>query len=187
MYYSNIKDVVSPIFANHTFQNRNVGEFNIKGVQSGINYRGINKKWLASVNYAYTDPEATEIDSAGNNTGRIVNVSDISVHKINAIVNYAFLKKCNVNIRANYLSKKMTGRNTSVPTNNNDVYEPFVIFNSAVTVQNLATGLHVQLVCNNLLNTPYYTPGVRAAGGIRFPGYVLQMKRSFYIKATFEL
>jgi outer membrane receptor for ferrienterochelin and colicins len=187
-YYSNIKNVVSTVPGHGQAQNKNIGEFQIKGIQANIYYRALNKKWQLSANYTYTYPMQKHeevIDENGNPVIGNFRVSDIASHKINAALNFLLLKNLNINLRVNYLSRRPTGNTTSVPTNDSTHFPPVVIFNSAITYTFKGI-ISLQFVCNNIFNTTYYSPGIRGAGAVRFPDQILQMGRNYGLKLNFE-
>lgn len=183
-FYSSIQNVVA-VVVHGGAQNQNVGEFRIKGIQSNLYYISPNKKWQATLNYTYTYPVQKRMFS---DDPRVINrrISDIASHKLNAALNFLVLKKLNVNIRGNYVSSKETGENTSVPTNISTTFGGYVLFNSAITLQNILRGIDIQFICNNIFDKEYYSPGIRSAGGVRFPDQILQMGRNFALKINYE-
>jgi outer membrane receptor for ferrienterochelin and colicins len=188
-YYSNVKNVVSTVQANHLLQNENIGEFKVKGIQSNLYFKSPNKKWQASVNYTYTDPNQTKgIDPEfGTLIDTTLRIADIATHKMNAIVNFIFLKNFNINLRANYVSSKKTGPGTNLPLNHFGTFDKYITGNMVISAQNLVEGTSIQLICNNIFDKVYYSPGIRSAGGVRYPDSILQMGRNFFIKINFEL
>ena len=187
LYYSSIKNVVSTVVDHGVAQNQNIGKFKIKGIQANLYYRSLNKKWQGSLNYTYTHPiQKNEIiidesDTVESNTP----VSDIASHKANAIVNFLLLKNLNINLRANYMGSRPTGRNTSVPTNDSTHFPAYMIFNSAITYTFKGI-ISLQFVCNNIFDKTYYSPGIRGAGAVRSPDRILQMERNFALKLNYE-
>lgn len=186
-YYSNIKDVVNAVVANRILQNQNIGEFKIKGIQSNIYYKSANKKWQATINYAYTDPHQTKsVDTANNVSDVDLKVSDIATHKINGILNMLVLRYFNINIRGNYLSSKKNSLETSAPSNKL-LFDGYFLAGTSISATNLLKGTTFQFGCNNIFNKTYYSPGIRSAGGIRLPNQILQMGRNFFAKIIYEL
>jgi outer membrane receptor for ferrienterochelin and colicins len=185
-YYSYVKDVVSAVLGGRVMQNQNIGEFKIKGIQSNIYFKSPNKKWQATLNYAFTDPYQTKsVDTLNKVTDVDLKVSDIASHKINGILNVVVLKKFNVNFRGNYLSTKKNSLETSVP-NNQLLFDGYFIGNAAISATNLLKGITLQFTCNNIFNKTYYSPGIRTAGGVRVPNEILQMRRNFFLKLNYE-
>ena len=180
LFYSDIKNVVA-VVVKGTAQNQNVGEYRIKGIQTNLYYKSLNKKWQASLNYTYTYPVFIDSDAINQK------VADIASHKVNAILNFLLLKKININLRANYISSKESGPGTSAPSNKNATFfDDYILFNSAITLQDIIGGASIQFVCNNILDKEYYSPGVRNAGGVRAPNQILQMARNFAVKINYE-
>jgi len=168
-------------------QNKNIGEFKIKGIQSNIYFKSPNKKWQATLNYAYTDPHQTQsVDTSGHVTNIDLPVSDIATHKINGIVNFAVLRNFNINIRGNYLSSRKDEIETSSP-NNKLLFSGYFISNATISANNFIKGATLQVGCNNIFNKTYYSPGIRTAGGIRSPNQIMQMGRNFFLKLNYEL
>ena len=185
-YYSNISDVVSAVLTSRRLQNQNIGEFRIKGLQANVFFKSLDKKWQATVNYAYTDPHQTKsVDTLNNVTDVDLPVSDIATHKVNGILNMLFFKKFNINLRGNYLSSKKNTIETSAP-NNRLTFAGFFVTNATISATDVMKGTTLQLGCNNIFNTTYYTPGIRTAGGIRVPNQVLQMGRNYFIRLHFD-
>lgn len=187
LFYSRVKDVVSAVISNHVLQNQNVGEYKIKGIQSNIYFRSLNKKIQATLNYTYTDPHQNRLvdenDTIITDNRR---VADIAKNKINGIVNLVVLKNFNINIRANYLSSKKDSLGTSVP-NNKIRFDGYFLCNTTISANNFIKGISVQLGCNNLFNKTYASPGIRTAGGIRVPNQISQMGRNFFLRLNYEL
>ena len=180
LFYSDIKNVVA-VVVKGTAQNQNVGEYTIKGIQTNLYYKSLNKKWQASLNYTYTYPVFIDSDAINQK------VADIASHKVNAILNFLLLKKININLRANYISSKESGPGTSAPSNKNATFfEGYILFNSAITLQDIIGGASIQFVCNNILDKEYYSPGIRNAGAVRVPDQILQMARNFAVKINYE-
>ncbi|CAN5449274.1 hypothetical protein BH10BAC2_BH10BAC2_33560 [soil metagenome] len=177
-YYSSIRNVVSAVVFNRILQNQNIGEFKIRGIQSNLYFKSPDKRWKASLNYTFTDPLQTKsVDTLDNVVNVDLRVPDIAAHKVNAVVNYLFLKKININFRANYLSGKKNGLNTTAPANKIN-FPAYIIGNTTLSFLNLAKGGTLQLGCNNIFNKTYFSPGIRTAGGVRVPNSILQMGRS---------
>ena len=103
-------------------QNENIGAYTIKGIQSNLYYKPINKKWQLSLNYTYTDPWQTkDMDTTVD-----LKVADIAFHKLNAIVNIMLWKNLNINMRVNYVGKKRAGEGTTVPRNINNSFDDYI-------------------------------------------------------------
>jgi outer membrane receptor protein involved in Fe transport len=189
-FYSNVKDVVLAALENGVLQNDNVGEYKIKGIQTNIYFRSLNKKWQASVNYTYIDPKQTsgvkDDDVLGLPLDSTFRIGRIASHRANAIINFIFLKNFNINLRANYVGSIKTGIPPNVREGRIAKFDDYIVGNIAVSSQNLIKGTTIQLVCNNIFDKVYYSPGIRGAGGVRSPESILQMGRNFFLKINYE-
>lgn len=187
-FYSKVNNVVGTVLTNTIPKNQDIGEYQIKGIQSNLYYKSQNKKWQASLNYTYTDPKQTvNLDTTVNKNDSIdLPMADIAAHKINGVINMVFFKNLNINLRVNYVGSKKAGIGTTVPRNPITSFDDYITGNITIGLQNLIRGSLIQLVCNNVLNKVYYSPGIRAAGGVRVPDEVLQMGRTFYLKFNYE-
>jgi outer membrane receptor for ferrienterochelin and colicin len=112
LYYSNVRNTVrtvniDPTIRNGPRHNINLGDFNIWGIQSNVYYT--SDKFQASVNYSYCyGVETTDSFTRARGYDQL-KVADIATNKVNAIVNYIFLKHYNINFRGNYVSGKRSG------------------------------------------------------------------------------
>jgi len=187
-FYSKVKNVVNTFQAFHVLKNVNIGEYEIKGIQTNLYFNSLNKKWQALLNYTYTDPKQTKgIDlESGKLVDSTLRIADIASHKVNAVVNFIFLKNFNVNFRANYVSSKKAGDSTSVRFNLISKFDDYIIGNVVIGAQNLIKGTTIQLICNNIFDKIYYSPGIRSTGGSRYPNSILQMGRNFFFKLNYE-
>ena len=192
-FYSNIKNLVGTV-VHDSAQNQNVGEYKIKGIQANVYYKSSNKKWQATLNYIYTypilkrdilPPDSTQFPVLEESVIVNQDVADIALHKFNAALDFLLLKKLNINLRANYVSSKKAGPGTSVPRNF-ETFNGYILFKSAITLQNIIQGASIQFVCNNILDKQYYSPGIRSAGAGRYPDQILQMGRNFALKINYE-
>jgi len=190
-FYSNVKDVVAAFLDNGVFQNENVGEYKIKGIQTNLYFKSPDKKWQVSLNYTYLDPTQTygvKEDDNGPNDESVTPVDStfkigrIASHKANAAVNFIFLKNFDINLRANYVGSIETGARG----NHIQKFDDYIIGNIVVSGQNLIKGTTIQFICNNIFDKVYYSPGIRGAGGIRSPESILQMGRNFFLKINYE-
>lgn len=184
IYRNYVSDVVGTINAPNRpgkVQNDNIGQFTITGLQATAQYR--RETFGAWFNYTFCDPKQTYAE-----TGTVDNiVGDIAAHQFNIGADKLFFSKLNVNLRANYSGKRLTGTGTTVPLNN-DTFPSSFIVNSALTYYNtsLVKGLSLQLVCNNIFNTVYYHPGTKAAEGITSPTSILQRGRHFLVTLSYD-
>jgi len=179
-YLSTIQDVVGTVtLSNGLLQNANIGQFKIFGVQANLQYSTGNLK--ASLNYSYCQPRQTRSEKGNVD----LQVSDISDHHINSVLNYLLVKHVNVNFRINYVGAKNTGSGTTVPGNRN-VFNSYTVSNLAVSVVHLVKYSTIQFVVNNLFNSQYYSPGVRLADDINNPGRILQMQRNVAVRLNVD-
>ena len=183
LYYSTIKDVVRPVHVTAFYlQNENIASYRIKGIQSNLYYKSPDKKWQETLNYSYTySISAVDIDTLGVVVNQHSRSSAIAPHKANAIINYLFFKKFNINLRTNYVSEKRIGPLTNVRT-----FNGYVLSNITLSASDLVKGACVQFICNNIFNTRYYSPGLRS-DGLRAPDRILQMERTFALKINYTL
>lgn len=178
LYFEKIKDLVRGVVQeNHLFQNQNVGLMQVQGMQSNFYFTSANKKFTATVNYSYTySAEKHDVDE----TGKIIDVKSrvwrIAPHKANAIVNYLFFKKINVNFSVNYVGKKKIGGAAIQET-----FGDYILGNTCISGMNVFKGITVQILCNNVFDKSYYSPAIKY-DGIRYPDKVLQMGRNFFVK-----
>ena len=179
-YYSLPQDVVGLVnVAGGKQQNQNIGNFEIFGIQHNLNY--VNKDFKAIFNYTYCSPRQTKSETGiVNNT-----VADIAENQFNLILNYLFFKHINLNVRTNYVGTKKAGPNTTVPTNL-ETFDPYMISNLSLGLFNIVKNTKLNLVCNNIFDKTYYSPGPRVADGITNPSKVLQMKRNFMLRFIYD-
>jgi outer membrane receptor protein involved in Fe transport len=88
-------------------------------------------------------------------------------------------------MRINYISSKEAGKNTSV-SRNTKTFDAYIIGNITLGAYNIVRGTTIQLVCNNIFNKIYYSPGIGVAGGVRYPDQIMQMGRTFFLKLSYE-
>src|SRR4030095_10129159 len=141
--------------------NDNVGEYKIKGIQTNIYFRSLNKKWQASVNYTYIDPKQTsgvkDDDALGLPLDSTFRIGRIASHRANAIINFIFLKNFNINLRANHVGSIKTGIPPNVREDRIRKFDDYIVGNIVVGVQNLIKGTTIQLICNNIFDKVYYS------------------------------
>ena len=184
-YYSMYSNIIQEVQVtlddgSVTNQNQAKGQAEIFGVNAFADYHFNNLSIYA--NYTYTEPYTlTE-----NETGEIqkVRISDIASNSANFGINYLFKDMINFNLRTNFVGKKPTGENTTVPTNP-ETFDPYFILNGSITYTHKPTGLSIQLTGFNLLNTEYYSPGLDQAAGV-LASKLIQNKRNIYLTLRFE-
>lgn len=114
-------------------------------------------------------------------------ISDIADFMANVGANYQINPKLDANLIANYVSARKTGLGTSGSNNPITRFSPYLIFNAAITYQNIIKGLSLQLTVNNLLDTEYFVPGIRAADNISFASRFPQDRRYIALGVLFDL
>jgi outer membrane receptor protein involved in Fe transport len=75
--------------------------------------------------------------------------------------------------------------NTTVP-GNLETFEPYTITNFTLGLFDFIKNTKVSLVCNNILDKAYYSPGPILANGINNPSTILQMGRNYMIRLNYE-
>ena len=183
IYYDFIDNVVGTVKVGNSglIQNQNIGKFRIMGIQANAIYQ--IESFSAYFNYTFCDPKQTYSE-----TGEVDNrVGDISSHQFNIGANKEFFNQLNINLRLNFVGKRLTGQGTTVPLNT-DVFPSTAILNGAITYSNnkIVPGLALQLVCNNILNTTYFDPGTKAADGVNSPTSILQRGRHLLISLSYD-
>lgn len=172
------------------------GERIIEGAEGTIDYRyQINKdhKFKLYGNYSFIYPRS--IDSA---TQKVELIGDMSRHKFNTGINYNYKRLVNVNLRMNFRSKSINGTIIddsdtlfttvdNIYANNNETFGATAILHGAITYNISKYGISIQAVANNLLNTKYFSPGIRSADGVSFSARLPQNPRAFHLKVRFNM
>ncbi len=187
-YYSNLDNIIhvtdnpdtikTPIGPNgeHATYYQNIGESGIYGVSLSANIKA-NDNIMLSANYMYT------LNELGNE------IPHIAKHKINAIVNMLVLKKLNINLRANYISKikapesnlyfypktaesqSKVGYDYVTEIDPDGYSDPIFLLNLTLSASNLINKKNLkitpQLIVRNILNTQYFTLGRQSGSGVR--------------------
>jgi len=190
--YSNIIQEVQVDKGNGTFTNQNQAKG--EAIVYGINAMG-NYKWNSlscEFNYTFTQPYSIKpTDSQGNpildlqgNPYEKLRISDIANHQANLIVNYNYKDELNANVGFNFIGKKITGINTTVPTNM-DTFNPVLILNTTISYAPKNFGLTAQLTIFNLLNKEYNSPGLDLATG-ELASSLKQNGRNLYLSLIYE-
>lgn len=184
-FYTNILGTVN-VDTNgiKTTQFQAIGKARIQGLQLSATYE-LNPAVSVYGNAWITDPKNI-FQSRINGQDSSVRTGDITTFSANAGVNLSLLKKkLNFDLRMNYVGEKPTGKSTSIYGNPFDKIDGYVLFNSAVTYQ-IIPAVSVQVTVDNLLNTEYYSPGVRAASGVQ-SSRVPQGERFFMLKLITQI
>lgn len=153
-----------------SFQFQNGGALEIRGVQidATLKYKGFE----IFGNYTFTDPRNTTLDKR---------IGDIASHQLNFGLHRRFANKLKVDLRANYVGTRETGKNTTVTTNPYDEIAPYVIANATLSYEDLLPGATLQLIVINLCDELYYDPGIRSAG-VGFPARHPQPGRAAFLR-----
>lgn len=162
----------------NTTQHQAVGDYSIQGLQSRFTIKKGNT--TAYANYSFTNPHKISDDDEK------IRVGDIASHRVNAGVNHIFLQKLNVNLRINWVGKRVTGENTTVESNPLKQIEPYFVLHGAVTY-NITQFLTIQFTARNILNREYFHPGVRAANGKNYAAKLPQNRFNFMGKIMVNL
>ena len=137
-------------------------------------------------NVTITDPNSILTKAKGGDS-ITVRTGDIAPYSANAGINIAFFQqKLNVNMRVNIVGEKPTGVGTSVVGNPYTNIPAYQLLNATVGYK-IVKGILVQIGSTNILNTPYYSPGVRAADGSTYAPRVIQAARSYMARVIFDL
>lgn len=182
IYTGAIGTVVVPYGNTTTTQLQPVGEYKISGIQSQVNYKYEN--YLFTANYSFTDAINTKTETGLSTNERI---GDIAYHRVNFIVNAIYFDNLNINFKINYVGERKTGAQTTIKSNPLNKIDPYTVLSSTITYKNILPGMDIQLYLNNILNTKYYHPGLRAADGFEYVARVPQNEFNFMLKTVFNL
>ncbi len=159
-----------------TTQHQAIGNFQIQGIQSNLflNYGN----YSAYLNYTFTNPYKI--------TDQRIRIGDIANYHINFGVNALFFEKLNINIRANHVGKRLTGKRTTVSDNPLNQIDPYFLLNGTISYE-IYKGISAQIIANNIFDTEYFDPGVRSANGIYYASKMPQNKRNFMLRLNINL
>lgn len=158
-----------------TTQFQALGKQRIWGIQAEGSYQ--SERLSIWGNATYTNP--INLDS-------LQRISDIADLMVNMGSNYQITSNWIVNLTGNYVSARKTGKGTFNSQNPNQRFAPYLIFNTAVTYQNIVNGLSVQLTVNNILDTEYFVPGIREANNITTAARFPQERRNISVGVLFN-
>lgn len=181
-YYSaTYSDVVSTKVVDYntssTTQFQSTGALAVSGFQAGITYKYSN--YSAYFNFTYTDPKD---DITG------LRIGDIATSSFNIGANAVLFDNLNINLRANVVGAKPTGKNTTVSGNPLTEIDGYFLLSGAIGYMNIFdTGVSAQIACNNILDLEYYDPGVRSADNVIYASRVPQNERNFMIRLMLDL
>lgn len=181
-YYSaTYSDVVNTKVVDYntssTTQFQSSGALAVSGFQAGITYKYSN--YSAYFNFTYTDPKD---DITGQRIG------DIATSSFNIGANAVLFDNLNINLRANVVGAKPTGKNTTVSGNPLTEIDGYLLLSGAIGYMNMFdTGVSAQITCNNILDLEYYDPGVRSADNVIYASRVPQNERNVMFRLMLDL
>jgi len=119
----------------------NEGEINTDGLELYFQY--LSEKIKCNLNYTYTN--------SYNDKG--VSLSEISTNAANANITYSFNNYLKLHLGVNYVGERDNPK--IIAAINSNKIDPFVIFNSTISVLNYKN-IDVQFLVRNIFNTKYY-------------------------------
>lgn len=184
-YYTNSIGLANVVYNGvNTTQFQDIGKSLVYGLQAAMETH-ITDNITGYANLTLTDPESIITSSKGADS--TVRTGDIAYYSANAGVNVGFFKKkLNVNARVNIVSDKETGSGTSIATNPLSSIPGYALFNATVGYR-IVKGVLVQVGCNNIANTLYYSPGDRQADNKQYPPIIPQPLRNYFVKLVLDL
>ncbi len=212
-----IENAVASSTRNGIRQNINIGKYRTLGLMSGFYYKPKSRDWNIQANHTYFYPQLTEA-AADAGIEVPVRLGDIASHRVNLSITkqtHMGILSNVLNIRANYVSERPIGKNTTSSKNvgldgTGKPLPPYLILHGNIgfkiqTLPMLRLDLSVENILNkNLLdggNPEYYHPGPREASGtFNMPGavpgapygdlsqpYIPQRPRFFLLRLTYSL
>lgn len=212
-----IENAVASSTRNGIKQNINIGKYSTTGLMSGFFYKPKSRDWNIQVNHTYFNPQLTE-SAADSGIEVPVRLGDIASHRINLSVTkqtHMGIWSNVLNLRANYVSERPIGKNTTSSKNigldgaGSPIPEYLILHGNigfkVQTLPMLRLDLSVENILNkNLLdggNPEYYHPGPReASGSFNMPGgtpgasygdlsqpYIPQRPRFFLIRLSYSI
>jgi outer membrane receptor for ferrienterochelin and colicins len=176
-YYSNVIGTRQVSYEGGTTnQFSPIGKQQIWGLQGEGSYK--TERLSLWGNFTFTNPKDLQ---------KGLRISDIAGFMFNLGGNYQPTRKININLSANYVGARKTGVGTSGSRNPITRFDPYLIFDTALTYQNALKGVSVQLLINNIANTEYFVPGIRDADGITFASRFPQDRRYVSIGLLFDM
>ena len=212
-----IDNAVASSTKNGIRQNINIGKYRTTGVMSGFFYKPKSRDWNIQANHTYFFPQLIK---AAEDSGIEVPVrlGDIASHRVNLSItkqtHFAIFSNV-LNLRANYVSERPIGKNTTSSKNigldgTGQPIPSYLILHGNIGFKTplfpmLRLDLSVENILNkNLLdggNPEYYHPGPReASGSFNMPGavagapygdlsqpYIPQRPRFFLVRLSYSL
>lgn len=144
-----------------TTQFQAIGKSRIRGVQfSG--QAEVFRSIAVFGNFSLTDPQSTSLS-----TNNSIRIGDISSFSANLGMNAKMLKeKLNINLKANYVGVKPTGKTTTISGNPYNETPSYTLINGTIGF-NVSKQFTLQAIGENLFDVAYFSPGVRAASGVQ--------------------
>ena len=182
VYRASYSDIIGEVpftlaDGSQTNQNQPTGSLKTLGLQGNSTYAADN--YFFRINYTYTDPQNTAEPED-------IRVGDIAKFQFNIEANATYLDKWNVNVRLNYVGDRETGENTTINLNPNNKVNSYFVVNTAISYDNILSGLSAQLIINNLFDKEYFHPGVRSADNEKYSALIPQNERNLMLKITYQ-
>jgi outer membrane receptor for ferrienterochelin and colicins len=152
-----------------------IGKQQIWGIQGEGSYK--TDRLSLWGNFTVTNPKDLENG---------LRISDIAEFMFNMGGNYQPTRKITINLSANYVGARRTGAGTSGSNNPITRFDPYLIFDTALTYNDALKGVSVQLLVNNITNTQYFVPGIREADGTTFASRFPQERRYISLGLLFN-
>ena len=188
-YYSEYSGAISPKRVNidgvESTRNEAEGSLEILGFQTSAQYKIGNYSIYG--NYSYVLPKVEKLDTNGVGTNEFIRIGDIASHRLNLGINATYFENLNINLRANFASRRPVGPETSVNENTLGDFPSFALLNGAITYKNLIPGLQAQVSVSNILDHAYSDPGIRSADGISRPYRIPQRGLFAMFKLSYNL
>ena len=212
-----IDNAVASSTRNGIRQNINIGKYRTTGLMSGFYYKPKSRDWNIQANHTYFFPQLTEA-AADAGIEVPVRLGDIASHRVNLSLTkqtHMGIFSNVLNLRANYVSERPIGKNTTSSKNigldgKGSPIPEYLILHGNIgfklkALPILRLDVSVENILNkNLLdggNPEYYHPGPREASGtFNMPGgvlggtygdlsqpYIPQRPRFFLVRLSYSL
>ncbi len=194
-YYSTYTNIIQEVKVARTDgtttnQNQAKGQALIYGINAFADWHYDN--FSAYLNYTYTQPytinpkkdDGTPLLDENGESYKKLRISDIADNQFNIGGNYAAKNGLNINISSNFVGKKITGVNTTVPTNTAD-FEAYFLFNGSINYKLIKQGITFQFTVFNILDKEYSSPGLDQVT----PDLAMQLRqnrRNMYLSLIFQ-
>ena len=212
-----IENGVASSRTNNGLKNINIEKYRTTGLMSGFYYKPKSRDWNIQANHTYFFPQLTEA-AADAGIEVPVRLGDIASHRVNLSLTkqtHMGIFSNVLNLRANYVSERPIGKNTTSSKNigldgKGSPIPEYLILHGNIgfklkALPILRLDVSVENILNkNLLdggNPEYYHPGPREASGtFNMPGgvlggtygdlsqpYIPQRPRFFLVRLTYSL